>query len=208
MIRKILQASSLLFILLFAACRSAGLVANGESVEMQAVIDLVCGTEDQAGCVSRVCANEAECPLFAALSDQTVFDFIETYSECDGCNTLEFPPELGIGKCIEYQAAEIPSGWTTTFWVSDNCSFRFGSPSESRIHVEVSSDSLKIERISPEAGYIENPLYCQSDADCVSLSGSGVPFLGCSNLLYAPLNWSGYYAGDNCACVSNLCTEK
>jgi hypothetical protein len=208
MIRKILQGSSLLFIVLFAACGYAGLAANGESVEMQSVIDLVCGTEDQAGCVPKICANEADCPLFAALSDQAVFDFVETYSECDACNTPDFPPDLGIGKCIEYQAAEIPSGWEVTFSVSESCSFRYGSPAESRIIVEISSDPMQIEGMDPPIEYIKDASYCQTAADCYCLSGSGVPLTGCSNLLYAPLNWSGYYRGDDCGCVANQCTEK
>ena len=172
------------------------------------VIDLVCGSENQANCISSACPNEVECPLLAALSDQAVFDFVKTYSECEGCNTPQFPAQLGIGKCIEYRAAEISSGWTVTFSVSENCSFRYGNPGESQIRVDVNSDDMKIERIQPAVEYIKDPSYCQTDADCYCLSGSGLPFIGCSNLLYAPMNWAGYYAGDNCGCVPNRCTEK
>ena len=208
MSRKILQVSLLLLIFLLSACGSVGSDSNASPVEKQAVIDLVCGSENQSDCIASVCEKETECPLFAALGDQTVFDFVKTYSECDGCNTPEFSPQLGIGMCIEYQVAEISSGWTVTFSVSENCSFRYASPAESHISVEVSSGSMQIERISPPDTYIKDASYCQTAADCYSLSGSGVPFTGCSNKLYAPLNWSGYYAGDDCGCVSNQCTEN
>ena len=66
--------------------------------------------------------------------------------------------------------------------------------------------TMQIERIQPAVDYIEDPSYCQTDADCYCLSGSGVPFIGCSNLLYAPLNWSGYYAGDELwVCIQPVC---
>jgi hypothetical protein len=155
-----------------------------------------------------VCENEAACPLFAALSDQTVFDFVKTYSECDDCNTPEFSPKLGIGKCIEYRVSEISTGWSVTFSVSANCSFRYGNPVESSITIEINADATQIERIQPPVEYIRDPTYCQIAADCFCLSGSGVPFTGCSNKLYAPLNWSGYYAGDECGCVSGQCVQK
>lgn len=206
--RKFLQASVPFLIFLVSACGSAGTPSIDQPVDRQALIDLVCGAENQSDCISVVCENEADCPLFVSLSDRTVFDFVKTYSECEGCNTPEFPPQLGIGKCIEYQVTEISSGWTVRFSVSENCSFRYGSPTESRIMVEINSDAMQIERISPDVEYIQNPAYCRLDADCYCLSGSGVPFLGCSNLLYAPLNWSGYYQGDNCGCLSNQCVEK
>jgi hypothetical protein len=206
--RKFLQVSVPFLIFLVSACGSAGTPSIDQPVDRQTVIDLVCGTENQVACVSAVCADEDACPLFSALSSQAVFDFVQTYSQCEDCNTPKFQPELGIGKCIEYRVAEKINGWTVTFNVSESCSFRYGSPAESRIMVDVKSADMQIGRIQPPIAYIKDPSYCQSDHDCYCLSGSGVPFMGCSNLLYAPLNWSGYYAGEACGCVSNWCTEK
>ena len=112
MSRKGLQVSIILSIIPTGACGTARI--NGP-VERQAVIDLVCGPENQADCIASVCGDEAGCPLFSALTNQAVFDFVKTYSECEGCNTPQFPPDLGIGKCIEYQVSEISSGWRVTF---------------------------------------------------------------------------------------------
>ena len=130
------------------------------------------------------------------------------FAECEECNTPDFPPERGIGKCVEYQVAENSVGVTITFWVSENCNFRYGSPTESQIRVEMNSLTFEIVNISPAVEYLSDPLYCQSDNDCLLLSGSGEPVIGCSNYFYAPLNWSGYYSDKNCNCTANQCSEK
>ena len=57
-------------------------------------------------------------------------------------------------------------------------------------------------------GYLLNRKYCHSDSDCMCVSGSGVPFLGCENNLYAPQAFGGAYDCKNCACVNKVCTPK
>lgn len=208
MMDKILLSCAGMLMILLAACGSSEPDPMGGSVERQAVIDLVCGAEDQAECLASICETADKCPLFSALSSQAVFDFVATYSACEGCNTPDLAPELGIGKCIEYQVSEISSGWTILFWVSENCSFRYGSPSESRIRVEVKSGSMQIESLFPPVAYIVDQSYCREDADCYCFSGSGLPKVGSSNFLYSPLHWSGYYPGDSCKCKSNQCTDR
>ncbi len=208
MIQKFFLIRILILMLLLAACTSSVPFSMDPPVEKQEIINLVCGFENQADCINNICENVDNCPLFSALTSQAVFDFVKNYSECKDCKTPVFSPDRGIGKCIEFQVSEISNGLRVTFWVSENCSFRYGISTESRIIVEINSGTLKIERINPSVEYIENPLYCQTVADCYCLSGSGVPFLGCRNLLYAPLNWSGFYPGENCECVSNQCVEK
>lgn len=206
--RSILQVSILLQILLLAACSSSGPNPIPATVDEQAVINLVCGNVDQADCVKEVCPDAQACPLFRSLSNPAVFTFVETYSSCEGCNTADLSPRQGIGKCIEYEVAQKSSGWEVTFSVSGNCSFRYGSPELSLIVVEVTAPEMQIGRIQPAEEYIADPSYCQTDADCFCLSGSGLQFTGCRNKLYAPLNLSGYYAGDECGCNSSQCVEK
>ena len=200
--------SVLTLIFLIVACGSENTPLTTESVEKNAVINLICGSGSQTNCLSRLCENADKCPILSALSNKAIFDFVETYSDCQDCNTPEFSPERGIGKCIEYLVSEISTGWTITFWVSENCSFRYGSPSDSHINVNVNSETLKIESIAPPVEYLTDPMYCRTNADCFCLSGSGVPFVGCTNYFYAPLNWSGYYPGNNCVCKANQCVGK
>lgn len=181
---------------------------GGESVSENAITNLVCGT--QKDCFSKICAATAACPLPKALSDRDVFDFVTTHAECEGCETETFAPEKGIGKCVEYRIADESLVWTVTFWVSEKCKFRYGDPEQSRIDVVISKETLAIVRINPAAAYIHDPSYCRVDADCRGLSGSGVPLIGCSNFLYAPLNWSGYhaYSNEECACDKHQCKQK
>ena len=205
---KIITVCILCILPLLVACTPKGTSTPAESVSRQEVIGLVCGSQEHTGCLQRLCGSAESCPLIVALTSQPVFDFVKTYAACDGCNTPDQPLGEGIGKCIEYAGSESNSGPTITLWVSDNCSFRYGSPSDSRITVQVSAGDLKIQSISPLVEYIQNSDYCQENADCDCLSGSGVPFIGCSNFLYAPLNISGYYPGDQCVCEANRCVKK
>jgi hypothetical protein len=177
-------------------------------VTQQEVIGLVCGSQEQASCLKRLCDSLNSCPLMVALSNQAVFDFVKTYAACDDCNTPDQPLGEGIGKCIEFSGSESNAGSVLTFWVSENCNFRYGSPSQSRITVQVSARDNQIQSISPSVEYIQDPTYCQVNADCDCLSGSGLPFVGCSNFLYAPLNIAGYYPGDQCRCESHQCVQK
>lgn len=177
-------------------------------VERDAIIALICGSEPEAGCLPRICEQVDKCAVVQALSNKAVFDFVANYSACQGCATPDFPPERGIGKCVEYQVSESVVGWVVTFWVSEGCSFRYGRPSESQINVSINSQTLAVEGINPDAAYLQDPLYCQTNSDCLLLSGSGVPVMGCNNYFYAPLHWSGYYPNQNCSCVANQCREK
>jgi hypothetical protein len=178
----------------------------GELVPPGDVISLVCGP--QADCLFEICGDPEKCPLSIALSNKTVFDFVKTYSECEGCNTQEFSPDKGIGKCIEYETTDALQSWTIKFWVSENCNFRHSDPTQTSISVTVGTKTSTIESITPDIAYIKDPSFCKVNSDCKCLSGSGVPFIGCSNFLYAPLNGSGYFSGDDCVCHANQCRQK
>jgi hypothetical protein len=165
---------------------------------------LLCGAGE---CPPEVCEEVTKCPIGIALSNRVLFEFIKTFAACEGCNTPDFPPEKGIGKCVEYEITESPAEWTVIFRVSENCSFRYSEPSRAEITATIGKSSFGIERLLPAEEYINDPKYCRVDEDCRCLSGSGVMFIGCSNFLYAPLNWSGYYSGDACICGSHRCRE-
>ncbi len=180
----------------------------GESISANSIVNLICGS--QRDCLSKICENLEKCPLSIALSNKAVFDFVKTYSACEGCNTQAFSSDKGIGSCVEYKEFEELKGWTVEFWVSENCSFRYSDPTHARISVEVDRITYAITRISPDIAYIKDPSFCRMDKDCYGLSGSGVPLIGCSNLLYAPLNLSGYYdeVSDFCECEASQCRQK
>ena len=206
--RKSLVLTILILLTLTAGCRSQSESSVGNIVPRSEVIDILCGETPEAKCLDRVCTDHQVCPLLTALSDEAVFGFVKTYAQCIDCNTPLFSPQEGIGRCIEYQAEETGTGWTVTFWVSENCNFRHSSPTESRVSVEVDADGKRIAGISPSADYLRNPLYCQANADCRDLSGSGVPFVGCANSLHAPLHWSGYGPGERCGCTAGQCLAE
>lgn len=200
----------IIFIALFAvSCRSVNTTPDAspaETVPSNDVVSLICGT--QRNCLSTLCADAGKCPIKLALSNKAIFDFVKTYSECEGCNTQAFTPEKGIGKCIEYATTDDLHSWTVTFWVSDQCDFRYADPTQASISVEVSKETLTTERMTPAIETITDPLYCKNNSDCRCLAGSGVPFIGCSNFLYAPLNWSGHYAATDCICKAHQCIQK
>jgi hypothetical protein len=208
MLRKPRSLAALILLFLVAACGSANTASTAAPVEEGSILDLVCGSEPRAECLSKVCDQADNCPVIRALSSQPVFNFVETYSACLDCSTPDFPPESGVGKCIEYSVSQTSTGWTVIFRVSENCSFRYGTPAESWITVILNSNTMQIGSIAPPVEYIADPLYCQVEADCFSLSGSGVQFIGCSNYFYAPLNWSGYLQGNDCGCEAGQCTKK
>ncbi len=180
--------------------------SGAESVPPDAIASLICGS--QANCLPALCADAEKCPLKRALSNKAVFDFVKTHAACEGCNTPAFSPDKGIGKCVEYAMTGDDQSWTVSFWVSDQCNFRYADPTQSRISVKVSKETLTIAGITPELAFITDPLYCKNNSDCRCLSGSGVPLIGCSNFLYAPLNWSGYYSGNDCICKAHQCIQK
>lgn len=175
-------------------------------VSSQEIINLVCGTQTE--CLSNICADAEKCPLSIALSNETIFDFINTYSECEGCNTQEFSPDQGIGKCIEYEIFDRLADWQVKFWVSEKCEFRYGSPSQNSISVKINTETLRIESITPAVEYIVDPSYCEIDTDCKCLPGFGVRCMRCANFLYAPLHGLGYFPGFECECEANQCVKN
>ena len=176
------------------------------SAEYSRITDLICRTQTRESCLEEICRDSDVCPLVIALSNQVVFQFIDTFSSCEDCNTETFSVQRGIGKCIEYSISDLDQQWKVEFWVAENCSFQYGSPSKSRVSVLVSKETLAIEQITPPIPYIEDRLFCEEDSDCRCLSGSGVPSLGCSNTLYSPLHFAGDYQCDRCVCRNKQCT--
>jgi hypothetical protein len=200
---------SILLCIFLSACTT---FFNGDSpgkqigmydpVDNEQILELIC--DNKSDCIKSICPELNECPLTIALSHPVVFDFVEEYSECDGCNTPVFPPEKGIGKCIEYEVLE----WEIRFWVSENCNFRYGNPGQTRVSVLVNLQQRNIQQIIPSVETILDPTYCATDSDCRCLSGSGLPFIGCSNSFYAPLNPTGFFVGRDCGCVEGRCVAR
>lgn len=172
------------------------------------IAGLICGTRAEVDCLQEICPDGPACPLVVALSDPAVFQFVDTLAACPDCNTETFQVQQGIGRCIEYRTGDLGGQWEISFWVSENCGFRYGFPSQSRIDVLVGKETLAIEGITPPAPYIQDPLFCREDSDCKCLSGSGVPFLGCGNTLYSPLHSAGDYACELCVCRNGQCVER
>ena len=179
------------------------------ATDFDSILTLACGPKSNKECEAKVCPNgPTKCPLAVALTNQAIFDFVKTYAQCDGCNTPIFEPGKGIDRCIEYAVTEKQNSWTVSLWVSRNCNFRYGNPSKSRITVREDKGTFKIRNIEPPEPYIVEPSYCRADPDCRCLSGSGVRFIGCSNMLYSPLSWAGEYECELCRCINNRCRKK
>jgi len=176
------------------------------AVPASEINNLLCGAP--VDCTAGICEGSEHCIVLLALTNRAVFDFVKTYSACDGCNTPDFPVEEGIGKCVEYDAAGGGAAVTVKFWVSENCAFRYSDPVKAAITVSLDAENFSIVKIDPAEEYIRDPSFCNTGSDCRCLSGSGVPFTGCRNFLYAPLNWSGYYSGNECGCVDHACGER
>ncbi|MDO9086149.1 MAG: hypothetical protein Q7U53_08080 [Anaerolineaceae bacterium] len=173
-----------------------------EPVENNKIIELICA--EKTDCIKTICPDLNECPLTIALSHPVVYDFISEYSKCVDCNTPVFSPKIGIGKCVEYEVLNSE----VRFWISDNCNFRYGNPSQTRISVRTNSTQSRIQQIIPSVETILDPTYCVIDSDCRCLSGSGLPFVGCSNSFYAPLNPTGFFEGEECGCVEGRCVAR
>ena len=63
--------------------------------------------------------------------------------------------------------------------------------------------------INPDAlAYWADPNYCESDTDCMCISGSGVRFLRCGNYFWASQLFGGAYACPACRCVNQSCADK
>jgi len=174
------------------------------SVPLQDILGLICGSS--TNCPDSICTDATQCALITALGQPDIFNFVAEYSKCEGCSTPDFRPENGIGKCIEYEVSTMNSDQEVRFQVSENCNFRYANPEQVEVFVLVDTREWRIQQINPGLDYIQEPLYCAEISDCRSLSGSGVPFIGCSNNFYAPLNPSGYYQGEECGCIQNKCS--
>jgi hypothetical protein len=173
-------------------------------IPQQEILDLVCGSSND--CLQSICPDLDQCPIVIALSQPAIFKFVAEISTCEGCDTTDFSPINGIGKCIEYHVEDQNSLELVRINVSNHCNFRYAIPEQVEISVTLDTKDWHIIQIDPDLQYIQNPTYCVQNEDCFCLSGSGVPFIGCSNFFHAPLNWSGYYLGDECGCVDNKCS--
>lgn len=194
-----------LFCLLLAGCisRSEATQNSVTFVPKHQILTLLCDSNED--CLQYICPISELCPLMIALSHPVIFEFIRDYSTCEGCNLPEFDPEKGIGKCVEYEMMNQESVIEVRFWISESCNFRYAYPYQTRITVLVDSQAWEILHITPSVSYIQDANYCDTDSDCRCLFGSGVPFIGCANVFYAPLNWTGYFEGEDCNCVANQC---
>jgi hypothetical protein len=177
-----------------------------QTISRRNILDLICGTTND--CLQEVCPELDKCPIITALSQPVVFNFIATYSKCEGCNTPDFPTAVGIGKCIEYEILERTSELEVRFQVSKNCDFRYANPEEVKISVSVDSQNWRINQITPAIDFIQDSNFCKTESDCRCLAGSGVPLIGANNVFYAPLNWAGYYKDKECGCVRSKCVVK
>ncbi len=195
-------------LILLVSCQPKNILSSetGETVSSQQVEQLICGS--QTDCLSEICEDKQACPLVMALSDPIIFEFIKTYSQCEGCAVPAFSPQNGIGKCIEYEINTMERDPVVKFWVSQQCDFRYADPIQTSILITIDTDTSHIIKVKPDGAYIQDPSYCKIDSDCKDLTGSGVPFIGCSNFFYAPLNWSGYEINETCICKTNQCQEK
>jgi hypothetical protein len=195
--------------LLLAGCstssNSSFINENYQPVESHLILELLCDSD--SNCIQEQCPNLEKCPLIIALSHPVIFDFVAKYAACDGCNTPDFSPDKGIGKCVEYDVQTLAENYEVEFWVSVNCNFRYGYPEQTRINVLLNTEDETIQRLSPQVEFIDNPTYCGQNSDCRCLSGSGVELIGCSNFFHAPLHFAGYYVGEACGCVEGNCSR-
>jgi hypothetical protein len=180
-------------------------VADESSRESREVLELVCPGLDAVSCRKVLCESEAVCPLIGALGNSDVLAFVRRVALCDGCNLPLFAPGKGLERCAEFAVAENNGTWKVSIWVSPRCSFRYGSCAKVRVEVTLAEDARRILEISPDARYVGDPLYCDTDVDCRCLSGSGVEFVGCANMLHAPLHFAGDYGCELCVCSGNQC---
>jgi len=153
---------------------------------------------------------------------------LERYGRCDGCRIKEppaSPPRIG---CVSYEvrmtktplgksaapARPHPLGTTpptafavafsVEYWVGKACPFRY-LPSEGRVSILVRRDSGEILARSPKLEVIRDVKYCDSSADCVCLSGSGRPFIGCANRFHGVTHFAGHRDCGACPCVEHVC---
>ena len=201
---KINPTILLTLILALTGCLSAATPPTLPESQLQKINHLVC-VGGKVDCLGEICPAAEPCPLALALSDPDVLKFVAEYAPCPGCAIEPLPIDQGIQECIQYQVEGGKDFWLVSLWVSERCNFRHASPSQSRIQVTIDRSSGQIIDIQPPDAYIRDASYCQVDADCYCLSGSGAPFLGCCNALYAPLQIAGYESCGKCVCREHRC---
>jgi hypothetical protein len=194
----------LLYILLFTGCTPAATPPTLPKSQLQTINELFCPGAN-VDCLGQICPTGKPCPLALALNDPDLFNFIAEYAPCPGCAIDPLPLDQGIQGCVEYQVKSQKGSWLVELWVSERCNFRYASPSQSRIRVTVSRNNGQIQNIQPHVAAIRDAFHCQTNTDCYCLSGSGAPFLGCCNGLYAPLQNAGFESCGKCVCRQERC---
>jgi hypothetical protein len=140
---------------------------------------------------------------------------LETYGSCEGCAIPDTPENRDRIGCVEYAVKPLAGGeWSAEFWVGDVCNFRYGGESP-HLQVTVDPASQTARLVSPPERYVLDHLYCDRDADCFCLSGSGMPVVGCANYVHGPTHFAGAYrcrsdegppgSQGNCVCVNHQC---
>jgi len=147
---------------------------------------------------------------------EEVKEFLKFYGKCDGCVSTYSVGKTTLIGCVEYttifmcdsksaKSDKSSCAWQIEYWVSDACSFRYPNGNKTRITIAIDANSGMILAKNPKLEYIKDVRYCQSDDDCVCLSGSGVRFLGCNNFIHGPTHFAGYYKCEKCKCINNSC---
>jgi len=118
-------------------------------------------------------------------------------------------------ECVQHQIDELCSSpdecqWKIQYQLKDSCWLSTSRDSRVEIVVTVDKKSGEILAVTPKTEYIKDARYCQSDADCGSVSAAVVPFIYCINYFHAPftaleflqLNAGGGY---DCMCIGIQC---
>lgn len=165
---------------------------------------------DAGSGAARLTAEQAES---AARTTPIARAFLDRYAPCDGC-LFEDPPGAPqrIG-CVSYRVRESCPGdhsecpemaWVVNYWVGTACPFRY-QPSEIPVSVSIDPATGAVLEVMPEPNHVIKPTYCDRNADCRCLSGSGVPFVGCANWFHASMHATGASACDACSCANHEC---
>jgi hypothetical protein len=197
-----MKAAGVLVSLLFTLIGAGG--CGGRSILLTDAGDTAHQAEDS-------CSSSA---LEIAKSTEAVQIFLDAYGSCDGCNPEYAKGVENLIGCVLYEVQDCKgppaceeATWTVSFWLGEVCSFRHGV-SEEKLVVTISKRTCQPTSISPQIDVIREPQFCNSDEDCVCLSGSGVPFIGCRNDFYGPLSPTGSYSCSACRCVGDRCVER
>lgn len=92
--------------------------------------------------------------------------------------------------------------WIVAYCIDRGC---WGYRYIPAVRVAINSNSGEIIAKYPKLEYLKNAIYCGADLDCLCLSGSGLPFVGCANFIHGPRLGYGSYECKDCRCVNNTC---